>query len=148
EATASVTGHASPSSVDLAWSMALADLAAVQPSLRGKLAAQGHVGGSSQDLSLTADLNGEVATQDVSSGTLSVHLQAQGLPASPAGQLTAQGTLLGSPIELAVAADRQPDGVTHVTVDRAAWKSAHAAGAVTLTPPNVVPQGRLTLSVG
>jgi translocation and assembly module TamB len=127
--------------------MALSDLAAVQPSLRGKLAAQGHVGGSSQDLSLTADLTGEVAAQDISSGALSVHLQAQGLPGAPTGQLTAQGTLLGSPIELAVAAQRQPDGVTHVTIDRGDWKSAHAAGAVTLTPPNVVPQGRLTLSM-
>jgi translocation and assembly module TamB len=147
EATAAVTGHASPSSVDLAWSIALADLAAVQPPLRGKLAAQGHVGGSSQDLSLTADLNGEVATQDISSGSLSVHLLAKGLPGAPVGQLTAQGTLLGSPIELAVGAQRQPDGVTHVSIDRADWKSAHAAGALTLTPPNVVPQGRLTLSM-
>ena len=147
EATASVTGHASPSSVDLAWSMTLSDLAAVQPSLRGKLAAQGHVGGSSQDLSLTADMNGEVATQDISSGALSVHLQAQGLPGAPTGQLTAQGALLGSPIGLAVAAQRKPDGVTHLTISRADWKSAHAEGAVTLTPPNIVPEGRLTFAM-
>ncbi len=147
EATASVTGHASPGSVDLAWSMALSNLAAVQPSLRGKLAAQGHVGGSSQDLSLTADMNGEVATQDISSGALSVHLQAQGLPSAPTGQLTAQGALLGSPIGLAMAAQRQPDGVTHLTISRADWKSAHAEGAVTLTPPNIVPEGRLTFAM-
>ena len=85
EATASVHGHASPDNVDLDWSMALTDLAAVQPSLQGKLAAQGHVGGSSQDLSLTADLTGEVATQGVNSGQFSAHLQAQGLPSRPAG---------------------------------------------------------------
>ncbi len=147
EATASVQGHASPDNVDLNWSTALLDLAAVQPSLQGKLAAQGHVGGSSQDLSLVADLTGEVATKGVNSGQVSAHLQAQGLPSAPSGQLTAQGTLLDAPIELAIVAERQPSGAMHVAVDRADWKSAHAQGAVTLTPPNIVPEGRLTFAM-
>jgi translocation and assembly module TamB len=147
EASASVQGHASPENVDLNWSTALLDLAAVQPSLQGKLAAQGHVGGSSQDLSLVADLTGEVATKGVNSGQVSAHLQAQGLPSAPSGQLTAQGTLLDAPIELAIAAQRQPDGAMHVVIDRADWKSAHAQGAVTLTPPNIIPEGQLTFAM-
>jgi translocation and assembly module TamB len=147
EATASVQGHASSDSVDLNWSAALLDLAAVQPSLQGRLAAQGHVGGSSQDLSLAADLTGEVATQGVNSGQISAHLRAQGLPSAPSGQLTAQGTLLDAPIEIAIAAQRQPDGAMHVAIDRADWKSAHAQGAVTLTPPNIVPEGKLTFAM-
>ena len=35
----------------------------------------------------------------------------------------------------------------HVAIDRADWKSAHAEGAVTLTPPNIVPEGRLTFAM-
>ncbi|HEY7579661.1 MAG TPA: translocation/assembly module TamB domain-containing protein, partial [Acetobacteraceae bacterium] len=147
EAAASVHGVAGADKVDLDWSVQLADLAAVQPTLRGRIAAGGHVGGNPQDLSVAADLNGEVATQDISPGAFTAHLQAQGLPTAPSGRLTAQGTLLGSPIELAVAAQRQQDGVTHLAIDRADWKSAHAQGAVTLTPPNVVPEGRLTFAM-
>ena len=87
-----------------------------------------------------ADLTGEVATKGVNSGQVSAHLQAQGLPSAPSGQLTAQGTLLDAPIELAIAAERQPSGAMHVAVDRADWKSAHAQGAVTLTPPTSCPR--------
>ena len=108
EATASVHGRASADNVDVDWTMALPDLAAVQPSLQGELQAQGHVGGSPQDLSMAADLSGEVATRGVKSGQFTAHLQAQGLPSAPSGQLTAQGSLLGAPIELAVAVQRQP----------------------------------------
>ena len=63
-------GHAGPDNVDLDWSMALSDLTAVQPSLKGKLAAQGHVGGTPQDLSVAADLSGEVATEGINPGEL------------------------------------------------------------------------------
>ena len=82
-----------------------------------------------------------------SSGQFTAHLQAQGLPSAPTGQLTAQGSLLGAPIELAVAVQRRPDGAMHVAIDRADWQSAHAEGALTVTPPAVVPEGRLTFAM-
>ncbi len=147
EATAAVHGHAGPDNVDLDWSVALSDLTAVQPSLKGKLAAQGHVGGTPQDLSVAADLSGEVATEGINPGELKAHLQAQGLPNAPDGQLTAQGTLLGAPIELAMAAQRAADGAVHVTIDRADWKSAHADGALSVAPPYTAPEGRLTFAM-
>jgi translocation and assembly module TamB len=147
EATASVHGRAGPDDVDLDWSMALSNLAAVQPSLQGWLRAHGRVGGNPQDLSLVADLNGEIATQGVESGQFTAHLQAQGLPAAPSGQLTAQGMLLGAPLDVAMAAQRRADGTVHVAIDRADWKSAHAEGALVATPPNVVPEGRLAFSM-
>jgi translocation and assembly module TamB len=147
EATASVRGRASADNVDVDWTMALSDLAAVQPSLQGRLQVHGHVGGSPQDLSMAADLSGEVATKGVESGQVTAHLQAQGLPSAPTGQLTAQGSLLGAPIELAVAVERRPDGAMHIAIDRADWQSAHAGGALTVTPPAVVPEGRLTFAM-
>jgi translocation and assembly module TamB len=147
EATASVHGRAGPDNVDLDWAVALSDLTAVQPSLMGKLAAQGHVGGTPQDLSVAADLSGEIATEGINSGELSAHLQAQGLPNAPNGQVTAQGSLLGAPIELAMAAQRGADGAIHVTIDRADWKSAHADGAISAAPPYTAPEGRLTFAM-
>ncbi len=147
EATASVHGRAGPDNVDLDWSVALLDLTAVQPSLKGKLAAQGHVGGTPQNLSVAADLSGQVATEGINPGELTAHLQAQGLPNAPDGQLTAQGTLLGAPIELSMAVQRGADGAIHVTIDRADWKSAHADGALSLAPPYTGPEGRLTFAM-
>jgi translocation and assembly module TamB len=143
DAAASAHGQIAGGVVNLDWSMSLAKLAAVQPTLQGNVEAKGHVGGSTQDLSVVADLNGNVAAQGVGSGAVSAHLQAQGLPGAPNGQLTAQGTLLGGPIELAVAAQRLPDGAFHVAIDRANWKSAHAEGALTIALPSVVPTGQL-----
>ncbi len=147
EATASVHGLAGPDKVDLDWAVALSDLAAVQPSLQGKLAAQGHVGGTPQDLSLAADLSGEIAAPGVPSGQFNAHVQAQGLPDAPDGRVTAEGTLLGAPIELAMAARRGTDGAVHVTIDRADWKSAHAAGALSVAPPYVAPEGHLAFAM-
>ncbi|HEX4174016.1 MAG TPA: translocation/assembly module TamB domain-containing protein [Acetobacteraceae bacterium] len=147
DAGATAHGVAGANKVDLDWSVQLSDLSAVQPTLKGRIAAGGHVGGNPKDLSVVVDLNGEVATRDISPGGITAHLEAQGLPTAPNGRLTAQGTLLGSPLELAVAAQRQADGTMHVSIDRADWKSAHAEGAVTLTPPNVVPEGRITFAM-
>jgi translocation and assembly module TamB len=147
EANASVHGRAGPDAVDIEWSVGLSDLAAVQPSLQGRLTAQGHVGGNPQDLSLAADLTGEIAAEGAGPGQFSAHLQAQGLPGAPRGRLTAQGTLLDAPIELAADARRNADGTIHVSIDRADWKSAHAEGAITATPPNIVPEGRLSFAM-
>jgi translocation and assembly module TamB len=143
EAAASVHGHASPDVVDMDWSASLANLAAVQPSLQGRIAAQGHVGGNAQNLGLRATLNGEVSAKGIEPGEFSAELQAQGLPTAPSGQLTAQGNILGAPLELAIAAQQRGDGRVHVAIDHADWKSAHAEGELTVTPPQIIPEGHL-----
>jgi translocation and assembly module TamB len=143
EAAASVHGRAGPDAVDLDWSASLADLAAVQPSLRGRIAAQGNLHGSTQNLDLTAALTGAVSAEGIEPGAFSAKLQAQGLPTAPSGQLTAEGSILGAPIALAIAAQRQGDGKVHVAIDHADWKSAHAEGEVTVAPPEIVPEGHL-----
>ena len=146
-ASASVHGSVAGGVVNLDWTAALTDLSVLQPTLRGTLRAQGHVGGSAQDLSVAADVSGDVATGGVSAGQITAHIQAWGLPDAPNGQVTAQGTLLGSPVALTVAAQRLADGAYHVAIDRADWKSAHAQGALTVNPPALVPQGQLRFSM-
>jgi translocation and assembly module TamB len=144
EAAASVHGHASPDAVDMDFSASLADLAAVQPSLQGKIAAQGHVNGNPQNLGLRVALSGEVAAEGIEPGEFSAALAAQGLPTAPSGELTAQGNILGAPLELAIAAERRGDGRVHIAINHADWKSAHAEGALTVTPPEIIPEGHLS----
>ena len=146
-ASATVHGNVAGGLVNLDWTLGLADLSAVQPTLQGKLHAQGHIGGSTQDVTVAADLTGDVTAQGVNSGQFTAHLQAKGLPNEPSGQVTAQGELLGAPVQLAAAAQRLPDGAYQVAIDRADWKSAHAQGHLTVNPPALVPQGQLTFTM-
>ena len=132
--------------VDLDWSLGVTDLAALDPSLDGAIAATGHLGGPEQDLAGTAELKGHVGAQGLESGPLTVRVAAQGLPDHPSGTIAAQGALLGAPIDLAAAVARQ-DGAIRVTVQRADWKSLQAGGALTLPAGAKVPQGSLHLRI-
>ncbi|MGI4952246.1 MAG: translocation/assembly module TamB domain-containing protein, partial [Janthinobacterium lividum] len=68
-----------------------------------------------------------------------------GLPERPAGSILGEGALAGAPIQLALKADRTPDGTLHATIDRADWRSFHAEGAVTLPQGATLPLGRVAL---
>ncbi|HUB44637.1 MAG TPA: translocation/assembly module TamB domain-containing protein [Acetobacteraceae bacterium] len=127
---------------DLDWTLAVTDLAAVDPSLTGAINATGHVGGPEQDLAATVDLHGNVGTKGVESGPLTVRIAAQGLPKHPSGTVTAQGALLNAPVDLAADVSEQ-DGAIHVAVQRASWKSLQAGGALTLPSGARIPEGSL-----
>jgi len=129
---------------DLVWSLAVSDLAALDPSLTGALDASGTVSGPEQDLAATAELRGHVGAQGLESGPLTVRISAQGVPNHPSGTISAQGALLNAPIELAATVSRQND-VIDVAVQRAEWKSLQAGGALTLPAGARIPQGNLHL---
>lgn len=143
----SMAGSIALPRVDLDWTFDLANLADVEPTLAGNLRARGHLGGVQDNLALSADLAGEASTGGVASGPLSAHLDAQGLPSAPSAKLTAEGALLGAPIDLAVSAERRVDGTLQLTIGRADWKSAHAEGALSLAPSALVPEGNLRLAM-
>jgi translocation and assembly module TamB len=129
------------------WRVALAELAVVAPSVSGKLEANGHVAGPQTDLALDADMKGDVAAPGIPPGPVHATLHAKGLPTAPSGQLTADGTLLGAPLTLALAADRAADGSMHLGIDKADWKSAHAEGAFALATGATLPTGKLSLAM-
>jgi len=131
---------------DLHWTVHLADLAAVAPMLSGKLEAQGQVRGPETDLTATADLSGHVAVRGTQSGPISVKVRAEGLPSAPHGTLTAQGALLGAPVDLALAVHKQ-DGGLQVAIQRAAWKSLDATGDLALPKGATVPIGQMHLAM-
>lgn len=138
-------GRLTGGNVALDWQVALSDLSVLAATVQGKLQAQGHVAGTTQDLSVQADASGDIATQGVPSGPIKLSLTAEGLPDKPTGKITAEGTLDGAKLALDAAAQRQPDGALHLSINRADWKSAHAEGAFTLPPGSDLPLGKVSL---
>jgi translocation and assembly module TamB len=131
--------------VTLDWKVALSDMAVLSPNVSGALKATGRVSGKTDDFSVRADLSGEVATQDLPRAPITAHLEAQGLPKTPSGEIKAQGALAGSPLELAIFLRQSSGGATHVDIKRADWKSAHAEGQLSLAQGAVFPVGTMEL---
>ncbi|MCL2428938.1 MAG: hypothetical protein FWD12_06870, partial [Alphaproteobacteria bacterium] len=134
--------------IGLDWTLSLADLAALSPSLGGSLTAKGNLTGTSDDLATEADLSAEIAGGGLPRGPLTAQLALAHLPRSPTGHVTARGELAGAPLTLDVSATRQPDGTLRAEIAKADWKSAHAAGALTLPRGASFPIGSLDLRVG
>lgn len=122
----------------------LADLRALAPTVAGNLAIDAKVAGPLDDFGLNATMTGEVASQGVPRGPLRAKIEAAHLPKAPAATVTAEGTLDGAPLDLAIKAAQQSGGLK-IDIDRANWKSAHAAGALTLPSGAKVPLGKLDL---
>ena len=140
------SGAVSPQKVDLAWSAALPHIAAVDPRLAGTLGLTGQFTGSEQNLALAADLAGEVGLPGQASGPFTAHLQAEGLPRAPQATVSAQGALLGSPLQLRRSRGRDSRTARRQTdTCQATWKSASIQGALTLPARATLPVGNLPL---
>jgi translocation and assembly module TamB len=144
--TVGAQGTLAPGNLDLRWTVALADLAKVQPTLNGPLHASGTVQGAPDNLAVTADIAGEVGAPNVQAGQVSAHVALSDLPNAPRGTLTAAGTLLGAPLTLNVAATRDGN-TTSIAINQAAWKSAHAEGQVQVPLDTLAPQGHLDFAM-
>ncbi len=145
--TVAANGGMTGGSLGLDWKLALADLKVLAPTVQGTLDANGHVEGKTDDLTADADLSGDLATQGFPRAPVSAHIHAQGLPKAPSAQITAGGTLDGSPLTIAVAGEQASDGALRVNIDKADWKSAHISGALTLPHGATLPQGKLQLNL-
>ena len=142
---ASGTGNVGGDKLALDWKLALPDLTSALPTLAGAVEVQGGVSGPTDDLAATADLSGTLGPVGKPEGPISVKAQLHGLPGKPAGHVTAQGVLMGSPLELALAATRAADGGLKVAIEHADWKSAHAQGTLALAAGARFPLGQLDL---
>ncbi len=130
--------------VDLGYRVGLKDLAVLAPTLQGALQLQGRAKGRTDDLSLDVAATGEVGAPGVPRGPIKLDAKLTGLPGAPAGRIAAEGVLAGSPLTLLVQAKRGADGAMQATIERAAWKSLQAEGAVSLAPGAALPQGRVS----
>jgi translocation and assembly module TamB len=130
------------------YRVALADLAVLTPTLAGKLVLNGEAGGPTDALAASGRIDGDISARGMRTGPLRVDVSATGLPARPAGDITARGALDGAPVDLHVAATRGADGALHVGVDRLAWKSLAANGTLDLPAGAVLPLGTVGLKFG
>jgi translocation and assembly module TamB len=145
-ATLEASGQVGPNRADLAWSLSVRDLAAAEPQLGGELRATGTIVGPTDDLTMTADIGGSVAARGMSSGALTVRIDANGLPTHASGRITARGDLLGAPVDLAVALRQAGDGLA-IDIERAAWKSLDAGGALQVPTATMLPTGNLQVAM-
>ena len=143
----SADGKLAGQTANFNWKFSLKDLAAVLPGGSGQLVAQGQLVGPLDKFAVTADLNGDLATQSLPRGPIAVKLNLEGLPGAPSGQFTVRGALGGAPIDLALSAKAPPDGSLQVVIDSAIWKSAQARGNLTLPKGADFPLGKLELAM-
>ncbi len=141
----SAEGSKKADALDVTYRLGLSDLAALAPTLTGALEADGHAQGPMDALSLNTTVKGEVGAPNVPRGPVTLTAALTGLPGAPAGQVTAEGTLEGAPLALNVTARREADGALHATIERADWRSLHAAGTLFLPPGAKLPLGQVDL---
>ena len=103
----------------------------------GPFKAAGKASGSPDNLTVSADLTGDIGAKGIAPGEVSAQVTLAGLPDAPTGHVVAHGVLFGAPLDLAIAAARGQGGeagLVHVAIERADWKSAHAEGTLWSIP--------------
>ena len=140
----SADGGLADQTVDANWAVALSDLSVLQPTLAGQLDAKGHAAGKLDNLAVQADIGADLASKGYSTGHITAKVDATGLPSAPHARVNANGTLLDAPLDVALTGE-DIGGAIKVNIDQASWKSFQAAGALSLTPPAIIPSGNLKI---
>ena len=146
-ANGTMTGASPNQSIAANYSVGLADLAAIQPDLAGRLDVKGHAAGTLKSAAVQADIGADLEAKGYSSGHIKASVDVTGLPATPHAVINADGMLLDAPVSLALAADGS-NGTYSIDISQAAWKSLQAGGAAKLAPQAVIPTGNLHVNVG
>ncbi len=133
--------------VDATAHVSLPRLAALTTQLQGNLELDVRAAGVPDDVALDVDGTGGVTVPGVPTGPLRFAAHATGLPGAPAGRVTLQGALAGSPVVLALEAKRTADAL-QATIEGADWKSLHAEGALSLAQGATLPRGKMSVRMG
>lgn len=142
---AGLSGRASPRALDLDLDLSLPDLARAVPTLLGAARLEAHLQGPPDRIALRAKLEGEVGAAGVPAAPVRLAADIQGLPAAPQGRLTGEGSPLGQPLNLALAAARAGDGAIRLEIERADWSGLHLEGGFERPAGAALPTGRLAL---
>src|SRR6185312_14445336 len=144
----SASGSARAGAAELDWQLALSDVQPLAPGLSGSIDAHGRLQGAMDDLALSAEADADLAGAGFPRAPLHLSLQAQGLPGSPRGRLTAQGSFDRAPLDLALGLARDAEGSLRVAIDRLEWRSLRGSGTANLPPNLPLPIGNARLHVG
>ncbi len=131
--------------LDARFALGLPALDRALPTLRGALALTGTASGPVKDLAAHVEASGNPGTATMPTGPLHLVLDAQHLPAAPAGTVSLTGTLDRAPLALKATAARLADGALHLVLDALNWKSASGHADMTLAPGAKLPLGTLAV---
>ncbi|MDR3435373.1 translocation/assembly module TamB domain-containing protein [Telmatospirillum sp.] len=143
----SLVGTDKGRALDFSWDLAVADLSSLTPNTTGSLSAKGSLHGAESDPTVAADVTGELSADGLPKSPIAVSIRAQGLPSSPASQLSMRGAFDGAPLDVTVVTQRRADGMINVAIERARWKSAEAHGGIITDPDWQTPHGDIRLQV-
>ncbi|HEV2651577.1 MAG TPA: translocation/assembly module TamB domain-containing protein [Rhizomicrobium sp.] len=129
------------------WDVALNDLGALTPALKGAFQLGGTVTGKGDAARLYASGSGLVGPRTHPVQRVSVELSALGLPSPRSGAFTLSGAFDGAPVDIAGTIARE-QGNYHVKVPKGAWKSAHLDGDLVVAANGTPVAGQAALRWG
>jgi translocation and assembly module TamB len=144
---AAASGPQAGWTVRVPWSLSATDLAAWSPALAGTATASGLLEGPLTSMNGTAQLSTALSVRGTPTGVVTAAVRLRGLPAAPSGTIVAQGSLDEAPLDIDVELQRGPGGSLRALLRRAAWKSAHADGDVTMAHDFAQTHGQLHLKM-
>jgi translocation and assembly module TamB len=148
-ANKSVTGLAAVlKSLDARFTLDVADLGIAASSLAGTLQASGRLSGPVTALASDATLKTTLSVRGSAPGAVTAELHARGLPDAPSANIAANGTLDGSPLDLAVSLARVGRRGLHAKIERGAWKSAKLDGEWSMESTFADSHGQVEVLVG
>jgi translocation and assembly module TamB len=131
--------------LDMNWTLAMHDLAALSPHLSGYADGQGTVRGQAPRLALAAAFDAQLSANGSQSGALRLQLHAHDLPARTSADMQLAGALDGAPIQFDASLTRNEAGAWLAKIERGQWRSAVAEGELQLPADAGAPRGQLTL---
>ena len=129
------------------WKAQLNDLSAIVAADSGRLAAHGRLTGPLDDLALSADLNGELASKGYPSGPVTATVQLKNLPHAPNGRIDLSGVLFRAPIAMQLAVNSPDNKTVKLVIDKADWNSAHAQGGLIFRQDSPLPEGKIDIKI-
>ncbi|GBQ97768.1 hypothetical protein AA23498_2990 [Acetobacter nitrogenifigens DSM 23921 = NBRC 105050] len=146
-ASGDATQKDAATTVEVKAALALPDLSAAAPSLRGSAKLDLAANGPTNDLAATAHLATDFGTATMPKGPLTLDATLAHLPGAPSGHVTADGTLDKAPLALDLALAQDQAGTRHVSLNKFDWNSAHGEGALDLPAGRKIPLGTINLRV-
>ncbi len=132
--------------LNFAGTLDLTDLSAAAPNALGTLHSKFHVYGAQNAFAADINLAGDIGTQNLPKGPITLNIAAAGLPGAPTGKLTLAGMIDRAAITVDAAVDRATDGTLHANITRGTWKNFSSNADFTLPPGRTIPLGTLTVT--
>ena len=143
----SARGSVGTRGIDARWELSLPDLSTVSAVLAGNLKGEGSVQGPMTALAADAKLSSTLSLRGSPSGDLTASVKARGLPSAPNGTLAVTGVLDEAPLNLDISMERTAERVFRADIHHATWKSAQAAGDLSLATDKQQVHGQITLTI-